>query len=162
MIQRIQTLFLLGIAICMGIYISLPIWEKISSDGTQRMLLDAFGFKTFVLNDQNNWELVSASYPYYIAIAAGLTILVTAYSIFRYDNRLTQIKLGALIALLIMVAVGLSVYVIYQNEMAFDPGVKATPKIGFFIPLIALMFNSLANRFIRRDEKLVRSVDRLR
>lgn len=162
MIQRIQTLFLLGIAICMGIYISVPIWEKVSTDGTQRMLLDAFGFKTYVLNDQNTWELVNLSHPYYIAIASALAILVAAYSIFRYDNRLMQIKLGALIALLIMVAVGIAVFIIYKNEMNFDPGVKSTPKLGFFVPLLALLFNSLANRFIKRDEKLVKSVDRLR
>lgn len=162
MIQRIQTLFLLGIAICMGIYMSVPIWEKISADGTQRMLLDAFGFKTFVLSEQSSWELVNTSFPYYIAIASALTILVAGYSIFRYDNRLTQIKLGALIALLIMIAVGITVFIIYQNEMNFDPGVKARPQWGFFVPLVALLFNSLANRFIKRDEKLVKSVDRLR
>lgn len=162
MIQRIQTLFLLGAAICLGAYISMPIWEKVSADGTKRMLLDAFGFKTYILNDENTWELVHSSYPYVIAIAAGLAILVVLYSIFRYDNRLLQIKLGALTALLVMIAVAVSVFVIYKNEMNFDPDVKATPQVGFFIPLVALLFNSVANRFIKRDEKLIRSVDRVR
>ena len=35
-------------------------------------------------------------------------------------------------------------------------------QFGLFLPAIALFFNSLALRFIRKDEKLVRSMDRLR
>ncbi|MDH3711846.1 MAG: DUF4293 domain-containing protein [Cyclobacteriaceae bacterium] len=31
-----------------------------------------------------------------------------------------------------------------------------------YLPAVALILNLLANRFIRRDESLVRSVDRLR
>jgi len=30
------------------------------------------------------------------------------------------------------------------------------------MPVAALLFNVLANKFIRKDEKLVRSVDRIR
>jgi len=162
MIQRIQTLFLLGIIGCMGAYIYLPIWEKISQDGVQKMTLDAFGFKTWTLNHQGGWDLLSHQFPYILAIGSVLVIIVTIYSIFQYKNRLTQIKLGALIALLVMITVGFSVYILLKNEMNFNEGMKGNYKIGFFIPLAALIFNSLANRFIRRDEKLVKSVDRIR
>jgi len=34
--------------------------------------------------------------------------------------------------------------------------------IGIYLPLIALVFMVMANRAIKRDEKLVRSADRLR
>lgn len=162
MIQRIQTLFLLGIALCMGVYIALPQWEKVSEASAQKMTLDAFGLKTYVLESENTWTLVSHEYPYYIAIFAALSIIVAIYSVFQYKNRLLQMKLGALIALLIMVTVGLSVYIIYSHEMDIDPGVKVRPQVGFFLPLLALIFNSLANRFIKKDEKLVKSVDRIR
>ena len=48
-----------------------------------------------------------------------------------------------------------------QQEFAPDSmGQYMLP--GFFLPAIAMVFNILANRFIRRDENLVRSVDRLR
>jgi hypothetical protein len=35
-------------------------------------------------------------------------------------------------------------------------------EIGFFLVIIAMICNILANRFIRRDENLVRSADRMR
>ena len=35
-------------------------------------------------------------------------------------------------------------------------------KLGTMLPMGGLIFNSLANRFIRRDEKLVRDSDRMR
>jgi hypothetical protein len=54
------------------------------------------------------------------------------------------------------------VMILYRAEQLFDTGMKGDFEIGFFVPLLALIFNSLANRFIRRDEKLVRSVDRIR
>ena len=33
---------------------------------------------------------------------------------------------------------------------------------GLFLPAAALICNMIANRFIRKDERLVRSVDRIR
>ncbi len=162
MLQRIQTLFLLGIAGCMGAYCFLPIWEKTSQDGVQKMTLDAFGFKTWTANSSGGWDLLNHEFPYFILIGSCIVIGVVFYSIFRYDNRLTQIKLGALIAFLIMATVALSVYVLLKNEMNFNAGAKGNYLVGFFIPLGALILNSIANRFIRKDEKLVKSVDRLR
>ncbi len=162
MLQRIQTVLLLGVVGCMGAYCFLPIWEKVSQDGVQKMTLNAMGFKTWTANNADGWDLLSHEYPYLILIASCLVIGVVFYSIFRYDNRLTQIKLGALIALLIMVAVGLSVIILLKNEMNFNAGTKGNYLVGFFIPLGALILNSLANRFIRKDEKLIRSVDRIR
>ena len=162
MIQRIQSLILLGVAGCMGAYITLPVWEKVSVDGVQKMTLDAFGFKTWTANNAGGWDLLSHQYPYLIMIAALMVIGVTIYSIFRYDNRVTQIKLGALIAFLIMLPVVLSVYILFKNEMNFNEGAKGDYLIGFFIPLLALILNSIGNRFIRKDEKLVKSVDRIR
>jgi len=58
---------------------------------------------------------------------------------------------------------GISLYIAtsYGNEM-LRPEMEGTYKLGFFLPAFALIFNVLSNRFIRRDEKLVRSVDRIR
>ena len=152
----------MGVAGIMAAYCFLPIWEKTSQDGVQKMTLDAFGFKTWTADNSGGWDLLSHQYPYLILIASCLVIGVVFYSISRYDNRITQIKLGALIAFLIMIAVGLSVFILLKNEMNFNEGVKGEYLIGFFIPLAGLILNSLANRFIRKDEKLVKSVDRIR
>jgi hypothetical protein len=34
--------------------------------------------------------------------------------------------------------------------------------VGFYLPLLALILNFSANRLIRNDEQLVRSMDRIR
>ena len=44
---------------------------------------------------------------------------------------------------------------------AYIVDIVRTP-VGKFAGTLALILNALANRFIRRDEQLVRSVDRLR
>jgi len=163
MLQRVQTLFLLGIIICMGIFVSLPIWDKVSQDETKKMTLDALYFQQLNYNEaESTWEVASSQMVIYIGIAGILAALVALYSIFRYNNRMLQVKLSGIIALLIMGAVVGTVVIIFKYEPAFDPEVKGNYKLGFFMPIIALLFNSLANRFIRKDEKLVRSVDRIR
>jgi hypothetical protein len=71
-------------------------------------------------------------------------------------------KLGALNAFVLMAFVAVATYFIYQGENQIEFESKGVFKVGYFLPLGTLLFNSLANRFIKKDEKLVRSVDRIR
>ncbi len=167
MIQRMQSLYLLGVVICMSLIFIMPIWEKSDPKLERRITLDAFYQYEYVNNtpDQPNWVLSKKTFALYIAIAAGLAALTALYSIFRYDNRLLQIKLGALNAFLIMATLGICAYLIYNAGNLLGENLKndfKDFKIGFFLPAIALVLNSLANRFIKKDEDLVRSVDRIR
>lgn len=167
MLQRVQTIFLLCVAICMILMLFFPIWEKeaLGQDQGERITLDAFqqthSQTSTDSNDENTGQAENKP-TYYIAILAILATIVATISIFRYDNRLTQIKLGALNSLLIAGAMGTSLYFTMNSEKVIDPGVQGSYQIGFFMPVAALIFNLMANRFIRRDEKLVKSVDRLR
>ena len=97
-----------------------------------------------------------------IAALAVLAVVVALVEIFQYKNRLNQIKLGALNALLMAIALASSWYFSYQAETWVAPETQGNYDAGFFVLPIALLLNILANRFIRRDDKLVRSVDRLR
>ena len=91
-----------------------------------------------------------------------VSCLVGLYTIFQYKKRLLQIKLGAVNAFIIMAFVATATYFIYtgENQIGFES--RGVFHVGYFLPLAALLLNSLANRFIRKDEKLVRSVDRIR
>ncbi len=164
MIQRIQTLFLLGVVICMGLMLVFPLWEKDSDDHTKKMSLDVYYLKEYISESTEivSWKEDVVQPVYYIAVVAGLAALLALYSIFNYNNRKLQIKLGALNALVIMIDVVLVVYLIYTGEKELGQSNKGEFYPGFYLPLAALIFNSLANRFIRKDEKLVRSVDRIR
>lgn len=166
MIQRIQTILLLGVAICMGLVLAYPIWFETSADQTQGMILTAFKTEVIdfggTINQGDDDTIVSSNANWYLAALAVTAGLVALISIFKFKNRLTQMKLGALNALLMAATLGLSYYNIFQNESSFSPTTQGNISLGFYLPAFAMLLNILSNRFIRKDEKLVKSVDRLR
>lgn len=165
MIQRVQTIFLFLLAVCMLAMLFVPIWEKVSVEEQEKVALDAFYMIHYTIDtDAADAEhnIISETPTYFITILAIASAIVAFFSIFSYKNRLTQIKLGFLNTLLIAGMLGISVYFMWQGESLIAPEIQGTYKIGFFLPAAALLLNSFANRFIRRDENLVRSVDRIR
>jgi hypothetical protein len=164
MIQRVQTLFLLGMIICMAMLFVFQIWEKSNPESGMRYTLDAFYWQEMAQdsNGSESWKVVSSKQTMYLAGLAAVSCLVALFSIFKYKNRLAQLKLGALNAFVIMAYVATATYLIYTGEKEIGYDARGVFKPGYFLPLAALLFNSLANRFIKKDEKLVRSVDRIR
>lgn len=165
MLQRVQTIFLLLVAFSMILMLVFPIWIKEAGAQGERITLNAFQQTHVQANTNGNQEnpgQEESKPTFYIAILSILAVMVAMISIFRYDNRLTQIKLGALNSLLIAGALGIALYFSMNGEKIIEPEVQGSYHLGFFMPVAALIFNLMANRFIRRDEKLVKSVDRLR
>lgn len=162
MIQRVQSLFLLGVAICMGLMLVSDIWEETLPEKNQKIELDAYALVTVSSVNNNDNSLRVVHDTWFIAAFATLSALVAFYEIFRYNNRLTQLKLGFANVLLMMAVLGSTVYFIFEGETLSANAVQGNFEIGVYLPGLALIFNLLANRFIRRDEQLVRSVDRLR
>ena len=151
--QRIQTLFLVLVVVSMVLSMFLPIWNI--TDGTKEMQLYPLHFTTM-----ENGERVTAYFPYCItAILMTAAATLAILEIRRFDNRITQIKIGTLNSL-ILAGVMICVVVFYNN---------VTKEYGYgryglslWIPFIGVASNWLAMRFIRKDEKLVRDSDRIR
>jgi len=146
----------------MALLFVFEIWEKTNPESGMRYTLDAFYWEELAPNSEGSdgWKVVSSKQTFYLA---GLvSCLVALYSIFQYKNRLTQLKLGAVNAFIIMAYVATATYFIYTGEKEIGYESRGIFKPGYFLPLAALLLNSLANRFIKKDEKLVRSVDRIR
>lgn len=98
--------------------------------------------------------------PYCLtAILAIAAITLAIISIGKYRDRLLQMKLGALNSLFL--AGTIAAAFIFSNNLAeeFHGGRFG---LGLWLPGVAVLCNLLANRFIRRDEKLVRDSNRLR
>jgi len=160
MIQRVQSLFLLGVAICMLLALVFPIWEKDYIENDKKLQIYALYSKEV---QPDNGETIEEYFPYALAGIFGIMAAVVALvEIFKYKNRLTQIKLGALNSLLMSAFLGIALYLTFQSEKIVAPGNQGDYELGLFLPCIALILNVLANRFIRKDERLVRSVDRIR
>ena len=152
--QRIQTLFLVLLVVSMAVSMFLPIWKM--AEGAKEMQLYPLHFTT-IENDVRNTSYVPYCITAILMVAAATVAIMT---IRRYDNRMTQIKLGTLNSLILM-CVMISVVLFYSNvTKEFGPS-----QFGFrtiWLPFIGVACNWLALRFIRRDEKMVRDSNRIR
>ena len=160
MIQRIQTLFLILYIIALVSTFFFPIWQKISIDENNAIDVIVTGYISGV--DFNNGD---SSVLYDNFLISGLVIvscIVAALSIFSYKNRLNQIKLGALNSFITSVLIIYFLYDIFYNEQYININDKISFLISFYLIFLAIFFNFLANRFIRKDELLVRESERIR
>ena len=122
MIQRIQTVYLLVVAIIAALPILLGLdWLRI--------------------------------------VLFTLSAILAIYSIFKYKKRSVQQWLNWLNILINFTLLGIFVY-----RMLNSPGESFISEkgVGVFAPVLSIVFLFMANKAIRRDEKLVKSADRLR
>jgi hypothetical protein len=160
MIQRIQTIFLFLLAVAMILVLIFPIWQQVNPDQTQLMTLTAWSLTTIDVTSKE--VLASESKAIVIGILAIVSVALALFSIFSYKNRGKQMMLNMFNSLAMVANVGLIVWFTHTANADFNPNVNGAFVLGFWAIFAALVMNMLANRFIRKDEKLVRSVDRIR
>ena len=157
MIQRIQSVFLALLALAMLAVAALPLWHKADGLTQQQLTLTAWGFQPVGLS------LSAGLGPVFlIGVCALAAAAVAAAEIFQFRNRLRQLQLGMLNLLLLVATFGLAFYFSSRGEFFLTPKLEGQFEPAFYLPTLAMLLNLLANRFIRRDEQLVRSADRLR
>ncbi|GAB2584709.1 DUF4293 domain-containing protein [Spirosoma areae] len=169
MIQRIQTLFLFLIAVAMGIALANPLWEKVGINSSEMAHLTALEYSQQEAVIQQP-GLPAQTIPttvvtsvWYLGLLLALVALSSLYALFQYRNRLTQTALCAVNAIMLTAIMGIVLYrTLYAGKAFGNPADQGTFLTGFYAIIAALVFNALANRFIRKDEKLVRGSDRLR
>ena len=155
MIQRIQSIFLLMVSILMGLTVFLPIWGK--EEGANKIQINAFH-----MVQTSAGELIMEQTTIYLAIIAGLTAILAFGNIFNFKNRRFQMKISLFCTLLIAIFIGVSTFITYQAQDIFSPEIGGTMAYGYFLPVAAILFNWLSLRYIKKDEDMVRSADRLR
>lgn len=152
--QRKQTVFLLIAIACLIGMIFFPVWE--AKDETTRITLYPlyYGVKT-------GDTTTVVYFPYCIIAILGIAAAtIAAMSIGKFENRLLQLKLGALNALLMAGCMGSAAYLAIKLIQASH--VSGSYGVSLFFPAVAMVCNMIANRFIRKDENLVKDSDRLR
>ncbi len=94
-----------------------------------------------------------------IDISCVALVLAGALSIFSYKNRKRQILLNTISIIINVLLIGVLAYWLLN----LSGGIQFPEKgIEPVFPLIAVICLLIANTYIRRDERLVKSVDRLR
>jgi glucan phosphoethanolaminetransferase (alkaline phosphatase superfamily) len=151
--QRIQTLFLVLVVISMVASFFLPIWKVV--EGEKEMQLYPLHFSTIEGGVKTTQYFPFAITAILMAAAATIAIM----EIRRFDNRMTQVKLGTLNSLILAGALGSAVY--FYNQVTEQYGYGQFG-LSIWIPFIGVACNWLAIRFIRKDEKMVRDSDRIR
>ncbi|GAB3542539.1 hypothetical protein GCM10027443_43540 [Pontibacter brevis] len=144
----------------------LPLWSKTDAVTGETVVLTAWSLKSVMLNAEGN-PTGPGTLPQQGTLGIGLLAIaaavIAAYEIFQYRSRLNQMKLGLLNTLVLAALLGTTFYyATYVGAEMVEADSNGTYHAGFYMPVVALLFNALANRFIKRDEDLVRSVDRLR
>lgn len=157
MIQRIQTIFLLLALISGALVFYFPLAD---------FYHELYGnYKLFATDlqsmDPDPKITTSIWFTSPLWVTAGASVILTLVSIFFYKNRITQLRLVAFNVLL-NVSFVVMVFIIYANKITKLTQIEPSYQMGIICPLISLVFLILANRFIRKDEALVKSADRLR
>ncbi len=144
MIQRIQSLFLLlASAASFGLF-GLPFARSEESG------IDIFIDTRYDLSDHIG-----------LSVIFGLAGLLALATIFLFNRRKFQLRFT--IMTLGVVLIGLAFTVIFFFQNVPNPGaMQIDPGLGLGLIGLAIVLLLLAYRFIRKDEKLVRSMDRLR
>jgi hypothetical protein len=94
-----------------------------------------------------------------VGILAGVTIALQGYAIALFKNRKLQINIIRLSMLMTVLIIGFLGFVFYDLNSA---GLTVIPFVGVFHAPLVLFADVLAIRGIKKDEALVKSVDRLR
>lgn len=159
MIQRIQTVFLFLVVIAMLLVVTFPLWQQVNPGQTELASLDAWSLSVRVIESE---EEVSSKSTFYLGVLALVVAGLALFSLLQYKNRGKQMLLNMINSLLMAVMLGLVVYTTYAFNAEFNPQVNGAFVLGFWAIIAGMIMNLLANRFIRKDEMLVRSVDRIR
>ncbi len=136
MLQRIQTVYLILAMVTTGV---LP-----------------FVFALWTTNDGKEFFFMQSQV---FAAIFGLCTSLSLLAILFYKKRQHQFVIGRLNIILNLILLGLFVY----RSLNLSGETTVSEKgIGMFLPIVSIVFLVLANKAIKKDEDLVKSVDRLR
>ena len=145
MIQRIQSIFLL---IAGGGFFSLFKFPFAKTNETVAPL-----FEDQLYTIQDNPILLG------VCILGGILSIAT---IFLFNNRILQKRISLLGALVGLILAGFAIYLMTSVSQDIPATVGVETQAGLFMPAVSILMLILAYVFINKDEKLVRSSDRLR
>ena len=154
MIQRKQSVFLLISALLIISTLFIPFLQI--SDNTGSVCINAFeiaNYESDILEESVSIKTIGITI---IAIAIGIIV-----SIFLFSKRLLQIKIiryAIILKCTILAILAYYIYILSTTNATFS----ITPKTGTLFMVITLVLDWLAIRGIKKDDELVKSINRIR
>ena len=102
------------------------------------------------IQPEDNWETL---------LFFGISALLSFSAVFFFKNRKLQMRLNGVNIILNILLIGYLAYSLSTLPGGFSDSEKG---IGLLVPFASIILLFIANRFIQKDEKLVKSVDRFR
>ncbi|MCX2679640.1 DUF4293 domain-containing protein [Galbibacter sp. EGI 63066] len=136
MIQRIQSIYLLIVVI-------------VSS---------ALPFLVNLWTNNDGQKVYATDNMLYLGLFIGIAALAFV-AIFLFKNRKNQFVLNRLNMILNLFLLG---FFVYRSLILSGESNISEKGIGMLLPIVSIVFLVLANKAIKKDEDLVKSVDRLR
>lgn len=135
MIQRKQSIYLFLAGLVSGISTWVADLWKLAKEWIQ---------------PEDNWETL---------LFFGISALLSFSAVFFFKNRKLQMRLNGVNIILNILLIGYLAYSLSTLPGGFSDSEKG---IGLLVPFASIILLFIANRFIQKDEKLVKSVDRFR
>jgi len=156
MIQRKQTLFLLGAVAALIALFFFPLATFIGDIDSLQLYI--YKIESLVPDQTPSFPEILVLVQAFLVV---LMLLLSVVSIFMFKNRKLQIflvKSGIIINLAFIAAF----FFYYVNELEMATGGLVEYEVGTYLLLLPFVFFILALRGIVSDVKLIRSADRLR
>jgi membrane protein insertase Oxa1/YidC/SpoIIIJ len=155
MLQRIQSIYLLAAGLVTAALFVFPLVNNVYVDGNSLTIM-VTGVYQNINGQQAHTEVFTA-----LTIATALVALLPIVVIFLYKDRKRQINMCYL---LMVITIGFSYWVAQAVKNTIGGAYLnfGNYGVGIILLSLSLLLIVLAQKSIQRDEKLVRSADRLR
>jgi Domain of unknown function (DUF4293) len=155
MIQRIQSIYLLIMAVLSSLLIPGSILNFTDKTGS----VIRVSFNAVVRDNAGKaTEIIEKLLP--LSVLIVLITVMSLATIFFFKNRKIQIQLSRflifLAAILVVAIIHICLRIVSKFESEIIPGLK------MILPVLILIISILALRGIKKDDRLVKSYDRLR
>ena len=150
MIQRIQTIYLLVVALMFSVLFFVP-FAGFSVDGAE-YVLEADSLKS--LTDADAAPVMA--WPLFILLC--VMVLVPFITIFLYNRRMLQVRMSIFSSVIDAMFYALYFYECYQvaDRLSAETTYRILPLL---FPVLAIILNVLAIRNIARDEMTIRALN---
>lgn len=159
MIQRIQSVYLALVAVLSILGLCLPLGQYY--DGANLMAtLGSFVFNpTEAYDAAKDWGAIG------LAVMDIIIFLLTLMTIMLFRYRMRQLRLAIFSTILLVGTIAYFAVLAWKFNMQMQslvPDASFHLCVAALFPVFSIIFNCLAIHGIRKDEALVRSLDRLR
>lgn len=154
MIQRIQSLYLIIAGVFVSVLFFVPVAVLSGKEGNLYLVY----LSGVVSEGTSNRATIAESWPLLIYASVVLIFLVSIIFLFR--NRMLQIRLSYVALVNLLVLAALIFFYVWKSQNSL--GGIYSMKIYFSFTFVSAVFVYLAIRGIAKDDKLVKSIDRIR